>query len=325
MSRYQFVKLKALYCFNYSNPYSYINPVFNPVFNHVFIIECPVCYGLIEDSVLQLRKNISFVQYKISNMATKLSTLNVSPFYQSISSMRADVINLVARADQGLLTASGLDLLWKSLDDRVNLFLSTLSNSTYSKLENLLITANTIFSTHNSTVFQYSAIFNYLITSYNLINNTVRARMQQQGVALEQLRNLGVEMGGYVAIATRRTNEVLTKKYDLKQKIQVSINAATQAANSAKSTRENAFNMTWTFSPVNSRGIEVQNIARTCLIAIQDWFNNASKVLLYAQNVFNATGASLNDYTQVTFKDCSKKYLKHSCINNFVYLSCINI
>ncbi|XP_047134204.1 laminin subunit gamma-1 [Hydra vulgaris] len=257
--------------------------------------ECPVCYGLIENSVLQLRSNILQVQIQILNMVSKLSSMTVSPFYQSISSMRSDIINLARRADQGLSVASGLDLLWKSLDNSVNLFLNTLSNSTYAKMESLLMGANNIFAIHNSTVFQYSAIFNYLITSFNLINNTVRARMQQQGVALEQLRNLGNEMVGYVAIATRRTNEVLTKKYDLKQKIQVSINAAVQAASTAKLTRETAFNMTFTFEPVLLRGREVQSIARTCLAAIQDWFRNASRVLLYSQTVLNATTSPLVD------------------------------
>ena len=139
----------------------------------------------------------------------------VQPFFQAITSMDLSLVNITARANDGKLVASGLDFLWQSLEDKINIFLDTLQSSVMVKVKNLLVIANSIFSTHNTTIYQYTGIYKYLIRSFNLVNITVRARMQQQNIALNQLQNLAEEMQKYVNMATSNANIILTKKYDM--------------------------------------------------------------------------------------------------------------
>lgn len=257
--------------------------------------ECPVCYGLIENSVLLVRKNIFEVQLDISNVMMSLSARQIIPFLQGITSMQGSLDNLTLTANAAKATLTGLDFLWQSLENKINVFLTTLQGSTVTKMYILLNGSNAIFAIHNTTVYQYSNIYSLLISSHNLVNITVRARMLQQIVALNQLNNLANEMTGYVTMATTNANSVSTKKEDLIQKIQLSINAASQAANMALTIRYQAFNLTSTLTPVHTRGTAVQVYAQTCIVSIQKWITESTNALAYAQKMLSSIAISIPD------------------------------
>ena len=241
------------------------------------------------------------VEIKLKMIYSGISSMAIMPFFQGVDSMKISLLNITSRAKDGRFTASGLDFMWKSLEDKINILLKTLQGSVMLQIEDLLVTANSIFSSHNTTMYQHAEIYEYLITSFRLVNITVRARMQQQIIALNQLTNLASEMQKYVTMATANANSVLAKKYDLKQKIQLSINAAKQASNLAITTNALAFNLTLRLTPVYQRGQEVESYASTCVEKINSWLQNATSTLMYAQKTLSNIAVSIPDYAQVNF------------------------
>ena len=263
------------------------------------MLECPVCYGLIENSVLAVRQEIFIVQQRIKEIISSISMIQIIPFFQAITSMQESIKNITVKANSWKVTVSGLDLLWQTLDDKINIFLNTLQSSTMAKITILLHEANAIFTIHNLTVYQFSDIHRFLILSHSLVQNTVNARMQQQVVALNELNKLASEMTRYVSKATTRSNSVLTKKYDLMQKIRISINAAKQAADSALIIRNRAIALTSTIGPVHDRAVIVQIYAVKCIKSIDAWQINATSTLGYAQKVLTDIKIAIPNHSAV--------------------------
>ena len=267
--------------------------------NFLSFLECPLCYGLIENSVLAVRKEIFEIQVEISKLVSSSSMTKIQPFYQAITSMQASILNMTIQANSSKLSLSGLDLLWKTLADKINVFFNTLQGSTMTKMNILLNEANAIFIIHNMTVYQYSAIYRFLIVSYNIVHNTVRARLQQQTVALNELNKLAAEMTKYVTTVTTTSNTVLTKRYDLVQKIRISINAAKRAAESALIIRNRAIALPSVLSPVYTTALSVQKYATTCIDSIDAWLINATSTLGFAQSILTNINIAIPDHAAV--------------------------
>lgn len=267
----------------------------------LLLSECPTCYGLIEDSVLEVRLDIFKTAVEISKLVAMLSSMQITPFYQEIVSLQSSVTNITDKAKESKITVTGLDFLWRTLGDKIGVFISTLKVSTMTKIETLLKYSNNIITSHNITFNQYALVYRHLIDNYNLLQNTVRARMEQHNMALTQLHNLGAEMKTYLTKATTTVNTALNKKYDLKQKIQLSIDAATQAANMAEEVRIQVFNLTAKLTPVYARAIEVKKYAEDCVGSIDAWLINATSVLDYAKSVQSTVVISLPDHSMVSY------------------------
>jgi len=284
-----------------------------------FILECPTCYGLIEDFILEKRAHILQTHMDLIKIMSQLSNTRIVPFYQEITALRAQITNLTARSVYLSVKSNGLDLLWRTLNEKIDLFLQTLDSTTYLKVESLLKFSNHIFTVHNTTMFQYAGIHQYLVTSYYILQNTVRARMEQHNTALTILQNLGTEMKSYMKKATSAASHAMTKKYDLMQKIKLSYEASQTAVARAIEIRADAFNLTAKLTPVNARAIQVKLYAQTCVGSIDAWLKNATTTLVYAQGVIRTIEITLPDYSTVS---CDFSYLsiykKHDAFQNVI-------
>ena len=152
---------------------------------------------------------------------------------------------------------------------------------------------------------QYIDIHMFLINNYNLLHNTIRARMMQQAETLNMLKNLGKEMLTYLEKAQGVATAVTTKKYDLIQKIRLSYEAAQASVKRATEIRAESFNLTAKLTPVNARAIEVKAYAQTCVGSIDSWLKNATKTLEYSQTVLRMIEITLPDHTKVSITHIS--------------------
>ena len=228
-----------------------------------------------------------------------LSGTQITPFYQEITALRTKISNMTSKAVSLKTKVDGLDMLWGTLGQKIELFMKTLDKTLLLKMDTMTECGNQIIVIHNQTMFRYYEIHQILINDYLLLKNTVQARMQQQHEALEMLRRLGAEMTGYLNTATSAASSAMTRKYDFMQKIRLSYEAAQTAVQSATRIRSEAFNLTSRLTPVNARAIEVKVYAQGCVGSIDAWLKNATSTLVYAQGVLRMIEITLPDNSQV--------------------------
>lgn len=236
----------------------------------------------------------------MTKVISLLSGRDIIPFYQGTTSLRMQIHNLTVRSATLNLKVNGLDFLWNVLSEKVELFMSTLNGTLYVKMERMTRCGNEIFFIHNNTMFQHVYIYRNLINNFYLLHNTVRARMMQQKETLNMLTNLGKEMKAYLQKADGVSKDVMTKKYDLIQKIQLSFEAARSSVKRADEIRWESFNLTAKLTPVNSRALQVKTYAQSCVGSIDAWLKNATKTLEYAQNILRMIEITLPDYSEVS-------------------------
>ena len=258
--------------------------------------ECPVCYGLIESSILSVRREFFQVKITMSTIISSLSVVNIKPFYQAITSMKTLLGNLTRKAEHGKTESSFLLQLWKNFDVKVDMIFTVLSIDGVKSMHDLSVSANMVFQAHNATIFQIFYIQKTLTSSFFLLNETVQSKIRLHIVALTALKKLGTEMNNYVSMVTTNANNVLKKKYDLVQKIQLSIIAARRAVNLASNTRTRALNLSNHLQPVYLRGSKVEKFARGCVVSIQRWEKNATAALAYVRNLLTKVEASVPGY-----------------------------
>ena len=235
----------------------------------------------------------------MTTVVSLLSGREIIPFYQGTTSLRMQIHNLTVRSTTLNSKVNGLDFLWNVLSEKVDLFMSTLNGTIHVKMERMTKCGNEIFIIHNSTMFQHVFIHQNLINNYYLLQNTVRARMMQQKETLNMLTNLGKEMNAYLTKADSVSKDVMTKKYDLIQKIQLSFEAAQSAVKRADQIRWESFNLTAKLTPVNSRALQVKTYAQTCVGSIDAWLKNATTTLEYAQHILRMIEITLPDHSKV--------------------------
>lgn len=267
---------------------------------NLHILECPTCYGLIEDYILEKRAHILETNLAMTKVFSLLSAREIIPFYQGTTSLRMQIHNLTIRSTNLNSKVNGLDFLWNILSDKVELFVSTLNGTLHVKMERMTSCGNDIFIIHNNTIFRHFYIHQNLINNYYLLHNTVRARMMQQRETLNMLTNLGKEMKTYLTKANGVSKDVMTKKYDLIQKIQLSFEAAQSSVKRADEIRWESFNLTAKLTPVNSRALQVKTYAQTCVGSIDFWLKNATKTLEYTQNILRMIEITLPDHSKVS-------------------------
>ena len=254
---------------------------------------------MIEDTVLLLRLNISFLTVEIQRLANSPALSDITPFHQALTTMAAGVYNITMRAQEAQKRAVIVDYMWNELGSQIDNFLNALNGSTKIKMNIMQNNAQIVFNAYNTSFFQYHQIHRYLFDSYQLLNYTVAARVAQQQVALDTLAGLRNETTRYLKMALDNYKDIDLKKSALIQKIHISIDTAKSASSLAQQTRIKLFALEQTLVPLYNRALQIQaDSIRQNTIAKQ-FLHNATTALVYARTVLESVAIILPNYQKV--------------------------